>query len=213
MLASATSTRTSPLLGPIRYDATATMMPLITEGHTADSPWMTEVAADRNPRATELTVLVGGTAVARHGAASSACGQDCPHGVRSTVRPASIASAGKGVAGPSPGRRSCGLSRRSWPDGLRPASGGRQVHTRRSGGVHQPAAGGGVRRGSAGGCAGLAAIGPTADDEHPALRAARRGAPSSRMDRNRAPGSVVGSLTGAAARFAPCPALSAPPGG
>ena len=58
MLARATSTRTSPLFGPIRYDATATMAPLITEGQTADSPWMTEVAVDRSPRATESTVAV-----------------------------------------------------------------------------------------------------------------------------------------------------------
>src|ERR1700688_448916 len=67
-------------------------------------------------------------------------GKTAIHGVRSTVRPTRLGEAVAGTFAPPQGGRPRRLPRGARPNGLHAASSGRQVHSRRGGGVHRPAA-------------------------------------------------------------------------
>ncbi len=115
-------------------------------------------------------------------ALSSQIGKTAYHGVRSTVRPAGIGEGGSGAAGTPQGRWPHRLSRRTRPNGVHPASGCRQVHSRRGGRLHWQATRCGVHRERPGCRPGVAALCSGADDPSPTCRPARRRASSSRLD-------------------------------
>jgi hypothetical protein len=86
------------------------------------------------------------------------------HGIWSTIRPTGIAEGGSGVAGPPQGCWSHRLPRRTRPDGVHPASGGRQVHPGGGGSVHWQATRCRIHREHPSRCSEVAAVCPGADD-------------------------------------------------